>query len=157
MKNIWIIIRQYQSKDRKWVWDLHCKALYSTWLEIKHWEWENDLHNIESHYINNKWEFLIAKINWNIVWIWALKKVDEEVWEIKRMRTNPEYQKQGIWTKILEKLIDKAKELWYKKLVLDFTPLSVMPLEKFYWKYWFKKYKTWELWGHYTEYYEMTL
>ena len=62
-KNKQLVIKQYESKNRKWVWDLHCKALYSTWLEIKHWEWENDLHNIESYYLNNNWEFLIAELN----------------------------------------------------------------------------------------------
>ena len=152
-----VIIRQYESSDYKWVWDLHCKALESTWLKVKHWEWENDLHNIEIHYLNNKWEFIIAEINWKIIWMWALRKIDERIWEIKRMRTNPNFQKQWIWTLVLKKLIQKAKEFWYKKLVLDFTPLSIMPLEKFYWKYWFKKYKKWYLWWHYTEYYEKIL
>jgi putative acetyltransferase len=49
----------------------------------------------------------------------ALKKFDEITAEIKRMYVKPEYRGRGISKKILLKLEHHARELHYKRLVLE--------------------------------------
>lgn len=49
----------------------------------------------------------------------AIKKYDNESIEIKRMYVNPEFRGHGIATKILKELEVWAKELGYKKCILE--------------------------------------
>lgn len=49
----------------------------------------------------------------------AIKKFDEETVEIKRMYTHPNFRKKGLATAIVKELEKWAKELNYKKAVLE--------------------------------------
>lgn len=49
----------------------------------------------------------------------AFKKFDEETIEIKRMYTHPNFRKKGLATAIVKELEKLAKELNYKKAVLE--------------------------------------
>lgn len=49
----------------------------------------------------------------------AFKKFDEETVEIKRMYTHPDFRKKGLATAIVNELETWAKELNYKKAVLE--------------------------------------
>lgn len=49
----------------------------------------------------------------------AFKKFNEETVEIKRMYTNPDYRKRGLATAIVKELEIWAKELDYKKAMLE--------------------------------------
>lgn len=49
----------------------------------------------------------------------AFKKFDEETVEIKRMYTHPDFRKKGLATAIVKELEKWAKELNYKKAVLE--------------------------------------
>lgn len=49
----------------------------------------------------------------------ALRKYTDEDVELKRIFVRPEYQGQGIGTKIVSLLIDKAKELKYSRVILE--------------------------------------
>lgn len=49
----------------------------------------------------------------------AFKKIDEDTVEIKRMFTNPELRKRGLGSSIVKELETWAKELGYKRAVLE--------------------------------------
>lgn len=49
----------------------------------------------------------------------AFKELTENTIEIKRMFTNPEFRKRGLGSTIVKELEDWAKEIGYKKAVLE--------------------------------------
>lgn len=49
----------------------------------------------------------------------AFKELSEDTVEIKRMFTNPEFRKRGLGSSIVRELENWAKELGYKKAVLE--------------------------------------
>lgn len=51
--------------------------------------------------------------------IGCLKKINEEIGEIKRMYVNPSFRNIGAGRAILQSLVDAAKETGYKKVKLD--------------------------------------
>ena len=55
----------------------------------------------------------------NVVGMGALRELEEEVGEIKRMYIRPKYRGRGLGKKLLKKLIEKAKEFGYSTLRLD--------------------------------------
>lgn len=62
---------------------------------------------------------LVLYINNKPVSIGAIKEFDYESMEVKRMYTLPEFRGQGLASKVLKELENWAKELGYKKCVLE--------------------------------------
>jgi|SRR3989344_2855412 len=122
------VLRRFESKDKEAVYDLHIKALKhaGTFIETPNLrnEWDKDLANIEGVYINNKGEFFVVTVDGKLVGMGALRNVDETTAEIKRMRVEPSLQGKGIGKLILDKLVERAKELGYKELVLDVAEIQ---------------------------------
>lgn len=133
-------IRQYKSSDKNSVWQLHLNGLRQTNSFIDDPNLDKDLQSIEEVYINDKGEFFVAVINDQIVGIGALKKVNNKIAEIKRMRVEQKFQGQKIGGQILDSLIRKARELGYKKLILD-TSINMRAAQNLYQSRGFKEYK----------------
>ncbi|PLX24171.1 MAG: GNAT family N-acetyltransferase [Marinilabiliales bacterium] len=151
-----VTIRQYQSSDKDFVWQLHLKGLHQMNSFIDDPNLDKDLQSIEEVYINNKGEFFIATIHNQIVGIGALKKIDNEHAEIKRMRVDQEFQGQKIGSQILDSLIQKAQELSYKKLILD-TSIKMHVAQNLYQSRGFDEYKRDTIGGLETIFYEKVL
>ena len=133
-------LRQYIDNDKDIVWKLHIDGLNQTGSLIKDQCWDKDLLDIRNHYLNNQGEFLVALINNKVIGIGGLRKVDKLTCEIKRMRVNVNFQRKGIGTLILKKLIEKACEFGYKRIILD-TSENQKSAKQLYEKYGFKEYK----------------
>ncbi|MBI2506569.1 MAG: GNAT family N-acetyltransferase [Candidatus Colwellbacteria bacterium] len=116
-----MITRRYEKLDNNDVWNLHITALKATGAFSKSGKWDEDLNNIERNYLKNRGEFLVGLIDERIVAMGALRKISNDVAEIKRMRVHPYYQRRGFGQEILEKLEGRAKELGYKAIQLDTT------------------------------------
>lgn len=52
----------------------------------------------------------------------ALHKIDEQTCELKRLYVKPEYRRQGIAEKLLDRIIEEAHETGYSYMVLDTMP-----------------------------------
>lgn len=115
-----LAVRVYKSADKAAVLILHESALRAIDAWVKSGRWDEDLNCIESTYLQNG-TFLVGEINGRIVAMGALRRVSDSVGEIKRMRVDPEFQRKGYGQVILEMLEEKAKQLGYKKIVLDTT------------------------------------
>ena len=109
-----------------------------------HGVWDEDLKNIPAVYDNASGVFVIAEAERKIVGMGALRRVDHETVEIKRMRVQPELQGKGLGTRMLKLLEARAKELGYKKLILD-TSLQQQAALHIYTKHGYKEYKRGEL------------
>lgn len=152
-----VTIRGYRESDSEEVWNLHERALKETNAFVAgHGEWDEDLKNIPEVYDNAGGAFVIAELEGRVVGMGALKRVDAETAELKRMRVQPEYQGKGLGTKLLRLLENKAKELGYTCLILD-TSLQQQAALHMYTKHGYKEYKRGELGGLYTVWMEKEL
>ena len=52
----------------------------------------------------------------------ALHKIDEKTCELKRLYVKPGYRRQGIAEKLLDRMIEEARETGYSYMVLDTMP-----------------------------------
>ncbi len=124
-------IRRYKNFDNETVWDLHFRALAPTGMLLRSREYDDDLYDIENHYINNRGEFLIGTLEGKTVCMGALRKKTDSLAEIKRMRVYPEYQRRGYGQIILDRLEESAKQLGYSRICLD-TGAKNLAARKFY-------------------------
>ncbi len=139
------IYRQYQVSDQKKVWQLHLDGLRQTGSFVDDPSLDADLLAIESVYLDDG-DFIVACVQNEVVGMGAIRKVDSGTVEIKRMRVSLNHQSKGIGSAILDKLIERAKELGYKKAVLDTSDQQEAAMH-LYEKKGFKEYKRGEL-GH---------
>jgi len=124
-------IRRYKPTDYEPVWQLHRLALENVDAHAGNGPWDDDLHDIQSVYLNANGEFLVAVENGEIVGMAALRRVDENRAEIKRMRVHPSHQRKGIGRAILVQLENRAEALGYTVLLLD-TTTQQQAAQKFY-------------------------
>jgi ribosomal protein S18 acetylase RimI-like enzyme len=117
-------IRRYQDADNPAVWELHYRALEATGAYFPG-KWNDDIDDIQNHYLNNGGEFLIGTLDGKIVCMGAFRKKSDTLAEIKRMRVLPEYQRRGLGQAILNQLEAKAILLGYRELCLDTTTLQI--------------------------------
>lgn len=113
------LIRQYQPADNQEVFELHKLASQAVGAYITGGDWDKDFDDIEGNYLNNKGEFLIGLLDEKVIAMGALRKVSSDVAELKRMRVDPYFQRQGFGQKILAALEKQAQTLGYKTIQLD--------------------------------------
>ncbi len=154
-----IILRQFEEKDEEAIYNLHIEGLKQSESFIDdpkaRDQLDQDLKRIREEYIENGGEFFVATMNDEVVGMGALRKINDATAEIKRMRVKPELQGKGIGGLILDKLIEKAKELDYKKLLLD-TSTKQIVAQKLYESRGFKESKRGKIHGQETIYYQRT-
>ena len=125
------IIRRYVKADNKSVKKLHKNALQviDAWIDGK---WDEDLDDIENIYLKDG-EFLIGLLDNKIIAMGAIKRVSDDICELKRMRVYPDHQGKGYGSIILKELEIRAKELNFKTIQLDTTvkqPAAIHLYEK---------------------------
>jgi len=120
---------------------LHKEALLHSNAYTGEGPWDDDLLDIENHYLNNNGWFVIGETDGRLITMGALRKIDDHIAEIKRMRTQPAMQGKGIGKKILELLITKAKELGYTEIILE-TSDRQPAAQKIYANFGFAAYQT---------------
>ncbi len=156
MKNA--ILRQFEHADAQAVYDLHVTAMKQagTYVGVSEdgQRWDEDFENIEDIYIKNRGEFYVVTVGGKTIGMGALREVDQTAAEIKRMRVDPELQGKGIGALILDRLIQRAKELGYKKLILDVAEKQKIA-QRLYESRGFTKYKRGTLAGQETIWYEL--
>ena len=116
-----IEVRQYDRADHDAVVQLHHEALAATGGHLGPGPWDDDLDQIEEVYVAAGGEFLVATLDGEIVAMGALRRVEDQVAEIKRMRTAPAQQRRGFAREVLISLERRARELGYRRLLLDTT------------------------------------
>lgn len=126
-----LIIRQYQLSDKEEVFQLHVRALKNEYAYLYTGSWEKDFEDIEGIYLNNRGEFLVGTIDNKIVAMGGLRKMTEDIVELRRMRVDPDFQRKGYGQIILDALEKRAKELGYKVIQLN-TSVKQIPAQKFY-------------------------
>ena len=97
-----------------------------------------DLENIHVHYFENGGQFLVAFNGEQVIGSGALRKLDDETAELKRMWLLEKYHGHGIGFHLISQLFDFAKKQGYKRVRLQ-TSLEQTRALAFYRKVGFYK------------------
>ena len=87
--------------------------------EIKHYDTMSDIDDLQSHYFDNKGLFLVLINNDKVVGSGAIRSLDNEICELKRMWILKEYRGLGFGKQMVQKLLDFAKTIGYERVRLD--------------------------------------
>lgn len=91
---------------------------------------EAELASLPGNYAEPSGRLLIATIDGQIAGCVALKKVDDETCEMKRLYVREEFRGQKVGIALIERLISDARSIGYKRLRLDtFPPIMAKAVE----------------------------
>lgn len=92
-----------------------------------------DVQNAQEHYLNNKGTFLVLLDGERVVGTGAVRRLDDQVCELKRMWFLPSYRGQGFGLHMVQMLLDFAGTQNYKRIRLDLADEEKQPQAmKFY-------------------------
>ena len=112
-------IRTYEARDQAAVLELHILPMQRVGAYLGDGPWDDDLRDIAGHYLANYGAFLIGELDGQPVAMGALRRLDDDRAEIKRMRTHPDFQGLGLGRQILAALEAEAIRLGYRTLILE--------------------------------------
>jgi GNAT superfamily N-acetyltransferase len=118
-------LRRYEPADATNVWRLHDDGLRQMDAHAGDGPWDDDLRSVDATYLDNNGEFVVGIVDGEIVAMGALRPMAETVGEVKRMRVDARFQRQGFGRAILRWLEARARELGYRTLRLDTTVKQV--------------------------------
>lgn len=119
-------IRRYRWSDLEAVWALHRIGLAQVGLAPGDGVYyDHDLPRIHEIYLGDHGEFLVGLVEGRVMAMGGLRRVDDRVAELCRMRVHPEHQRRGYGTRILARLEERASELGYRHLRCDTTANQV--------------------------------
>lgn len=113
-------IRCYVASDYADVLRLHEAALRDVGAYVEDEEWDEDLHDIQSNYLEDG-EFIVGTYGGNLVAMGAFRKTGPGRAEIKRMRVETDFQGRGFGQAMLSALEKRAAEKGYTTLHLETT------------------------------------
>lgn len=95
-----------------------CQEIFQSDEILKQHDSFSDLDNVQAHYFDNG-IFLVLTDNDRVVGSGAVRRLDSDICELKRMYFLSEYRGQGLGLKMSQMLLDFARETGYKKARLD--------------------------------------
>lgn len=90
-----------------------------TEADLRRFDSLSDTENVQSHYFDNNGTFLVLVDGEQVVGTGAIRKLDDEICELKRMWFLKAYRGQGLGWKMAQMLFDFAKQAGYRKMRLD--------------------------------------
>ncbi len=91
------------------------------YLEIQNYA--KELEELKSKYGLPEGRLYLAYCDNKIAGCIALRKFDDKNCEMKRLFVRPEFRKTGVGKKMVEKIIEDAKEIGYSHMLLDTMPI----------------------------------
>ncbi|MDH2347195.1 GNAT family N-acetyltransferase [Bradyrhizobium sp. SSUT77] len=120
-----LILRRFEPGDSDGVWHLHRSASQDVGVCGPEGAWEDDLRNIGEVYIGSGGDFVVAHIGPRLAAMGGLKRFDDDVAELKRMRVDPVFQRRGFGRRVLRELESRAVALGFEWIMLDTTTIQV--------------------------------
>lgn len=115
-------IQLHQVEDVKHVIITVCQEIWQVPEDvIKRYDPMADIDDVRSHYFDNNGTFLVLLDNGRVVGSGAIRRLNDQICELKRMWFLKDYRGRGLGTKMAQMLLDFARETGYKKVRLDTT------------------------------------
>lgn len=116
------IIPAESEKDLEIVRKLFKEYAKSLGFDLSFQDFKKELTELPGDYTPPFGCILLAKDKEQIAGCLALRKMDENICEIKRLYVKPEFRGKGIGKKLSVAIIQKARETGYKSMRLDTVP-----------------------------------
>jgi len=94
---------------------------FAEYLKIQNYD--SELNHLEDKYARPNGRLYIAKVEDEAVGCIGLRKIDDENCEMKRLYVKPAFRGHKIANKLVELIINDAKEIGYKSILLDTLPI----------------------------------
>jgi len=115
------VLRTMTSDDATAVRDLHHLALQAIGSDAGPGPWDDDLDHAPESYLRAGGTFLVLEEDGALIAMGALRRLDRDRAEIKRMRVRPDRQGRGHGRRMLAALERRARDIGCTRLVLDTT------------------------------------
>ncbi|MBD1942107.1 GNAT family N-acetyltransferase [Coleofasciculus sp. FACHB-712] len=113
-------IQSHQVEELKRVIIAVCNEIWQLPEEvIRHYDAMSDIDDVQSHYFGNKGTFLVLIDEEWVVGSGAIRRLSDDICELKRMWFLKDYRGRGLGTKMAQMLLDFARITGYKKVRLD--------------------------------------
>lgn len=89
---------------------------------LKMQDYDLELENLQIKYGIPLGRLYLATVEGEVAGCIALRYVDKKTCELKRLYVKPEFRGNQIGDVLIEQIIDDAKEIGYKKILLDTLP-----------------------------------
>jgi putative acetyltransferase len=114
------LLQSFHKEDVKCLIFTICEKLFQLSEEvIRHFDAMSDIDDVESHYFDNGGTFLVVTDEERVVGSGAIRRLDNDICELKRMWLLKEYRGRGLGMKMAQMLLDFARSAGYKKIRLD--------------------------------------
>lgn len=91
-----------------------------------------EMDDVQQNYFDNKGTFLVTVDEGRIVGTGAIKYLEQDVCELKRMWLLSEYHRQGLGYRMIQNLFEIAQEKGYKTIRLETDPVFQQRAVDFY-------------------------
>ncbi|NDJ19978.1 GNAT family N-acetyltransferase [Myxacorys almedinensis] len=140
-------IQQHQVEQAKQIVTAVCLEIWQgilTEQDLRRYDSMSDIENVQTHYFDNSGTFLVLVDADQVVGTGAIRKLNDEICELKRMWFLKAYRGQGLGWKMAQLLCGFAKQAGYRKIRLDlaneerqpealklYRKLSFYPIERY--------------------------
>lgn len=90
------------------------------YLELQNYD--SEIEHLTDKYGLPNGRLYIVKVENQVAGCIGLRKIDDENCEVKRLYVRPAFRGHKLAVKLIEKIIDDAKEIGYKSMLLDTLP-----------------------------------
>ena len=116
---------------------IDCNADFKNYLKLQNYDHETE--NLEEKYGRPYGRLYIAFIDDNIAGCIALRKIDDDNCELKRLYVKPQYRGKNIGGTLVKHIIKEAENIGYKHILLDTLPFLNAAIDMY------KKYGFYEI------------
>jgi len=121
-ESISIEILDSQAADLEEVRKLFAEYAKSLGISLNFQNFDAELAGLPGEYQSPGGCLLVAKLDDQIAGCVAMRRIDAQACEMKRLYVRPQFQGQQIGKKLAESVIGKARELGYARMRLDTLP-----------------------------------
>ncbi len=115
-------IQLHQIEEVKRVIVTVCNEIWQVPEEvIRRYDRMSDINDVQSHYFDNNGTFLLLIDSGRVVGSGAIRRLNNDICELKRMWFLKDYRVLGLGTRMAQMLLDFARIAGYKKVRLDTT------------------------------------
>ncbi len=107
---------------------------YAAWLEVDlcFQNFDKELRELPGEYVKPSGRLLLASDEGQLMGCVALRRIDDEVCEMKRLYLRKDFRGRGAGRELVLAIIEEARKIGYKRMRLDTLPRRMAQAETVY-------------------------